>query len=279
MAKVSSTDGAKRRGKIDKNSNEVFRVSKYGKEHSYTFHPSDKPASKAQNINRKNFGKINALVNGIVADPVQETEWRARMTEYNRQRDLSDPSQKRYESLRQFVFAMVREQLESKPALRRRKTQLPFTLPKDIKLQIKPFAELTAAEVYEILKARCEVFLCEQRICYLDQDNLDYRATHFSLRRKGLVIAYARLFKDTERGAYRVGRMLCKERGNGYGRFLMEQIILNARQLAAKKLTLQAQMPVVSFYEQFGFVTVGEPFHEADLAHIKMVLDLTETTK
>ena len=141
-------------------------------------------------------------------------------------------------------------------------------------LHIKPFTDLTAAEVYEILKARCEVFLCEQRICYLDQDNIDYRATHFSLRRKGIVIAYARLFKDTEKGTYRVGRMLSKERGQGYGRYLMDQIIAVARQLGAEKLSLHAQLPVVSFYEQFGYEAVGEAFQEAGMDHQKMVLTL-----
>ena len=274
MAKVTNTDGILRRGKENKKSNVVYRVSKNGKEHSYTLHPSDKPASKAQKFNRSNFGKINAIVNTILADPNQAAEWREKMNEHNRQVFSTRPPLKRYITLRQYVFAIVREQLESKPALRRRKANMPIVLPKDIKLQIKPFAELTGSEVYEILKARCEVFLCEQNIHYLDQDNIDYRATHFSLRRKGVVIAYARLYKDAERGTLRIGRMLCRERGNGYGRYLMEQLIATATRLGAKKLAVHAQLPVVSFYEQFGFTPSGEHFQEAGIDHLKMILIL-----
>lgn len=274
MAKVITPDGSKRRGKLDKQSNEVHRIGKNGEEQIYVLHPSSVPPTKAQNLYRKNFGKINAVVNSIVADPQQAQQWQERMNEHNRQAYLVVPRLKRYRTLRQYVFAMVREQLESKPSIRRRKAALSMTLPKEIKLQIKPFTDLTAAEVYEILKARCEVFLCEQRICYLDQDNIDYRATHFSLRRKGIVIAYARLFKDTEKGTYRVGRMLSKERGQGYGRYLMDQIISVARQLGAEKLSLHAQLPVVSFYEQFGYEAVGEAFQEAGMDHQKMVLTL-----
>ena len=68
--------------------------------------------------------------------------------------------------------------------------------------------------------------------------------------------------------------MLSKERGQGYGRYLMDQIIAVARQLGAEKLSRHAQLPVVSFYEQFGYKAVGEAFQEAGMDHQKMVLTL-----
>ena len=45
-------------------------------------------------------------------------------------------------------------------------------------MKAKTFQQLTATEVYEILKARCDVFTVEQRICYPDMDDIDYDAVH-----------------------------------------------------------------------------------------------------
>jgi ElaA protein len=38
----------------------------------------------------------------------------------------------------------------------------------------KHFDALGAAEIYEILKARAQVFTIEQQILYLDMDDIDY---------------------------------------------------------------------------------------------------------
>jgi predicted GNAT family N-acyltransferase len=43
---------------------------------------------------------------------------------------------------------------------------------------IKEFGELTAAELYEIMKARFKVFVMEQRCWYLDFDDIDYACVH-----------------------------------------------------------------------------------------------------
>jgi ElaA protein len=136
---------------------------------------------------------------------------------------------------------------------------------------IKHFAELTPSEVYEILKARCDVFLCGQRICYLDEDNIDYQSTHFFTMRNGEVLSYARLYADDAPGVLRIGRMLSREEGKGNGRYLLRQVIEYARETGAVQLRLHAQMPVVGFYEKCGFVTEGEPFIEAGIEHIEMV--------
>ena len=46
----------------------------------------------------------------------------------------------------------------------------------------KRFDDLSPSEVYEILKARCEVFLLEQRIICQDMDDVDYDALHFFIK-------------------------------------------------------------------------------------------------
>ena len=147
-------------------------------------------------------------------------------------------------------------------------------VPRGVKLQIKLFPDLTASEIYEILKARFSVFVGEQHIHYLDEDNIDYLATHFSICKNELVIAYARLFEDAEKGVLRIGRMLTILRGKGYGRYLIEQIVLEARRRGAHTLRLHAQTQAVPFYEHLGFHTVGDIFVEAEIPHITMELSL-----
>ena len=50
-------------------------------------------------------------------------------------------------------------------------------------LIVKVFDELTAAELYEILKSRAEVFMLEQNIKCQDMDNVDYKSIHCFLRK------------------------------------------------------------------------------------------------
>lgn len=38
----------------------------------------------------------------------------------------------------------------------------------------KEFNELTTKELYEILKSRAEIFVVEQKISYVDMDNVDF---------------------------------------------------------------------------------------------------------
>lgn len=275
MAKVSNLDGKKVRGKLNKKSNEVHRVIN-GKEFQHTIeNPYNGPASKAQKLHRSNFGKISAIVNTIMADPAQVAQWEQKMREYNLSLNIHEPPYpKRYETVRQYLYAFIGRQIEQSPAAKRRKARLPLTLPKGIRFQAKQFSDLTTKELYEILKARFTVFVAEQHIHYVDEDNIDYHATHFSLRRRGIVLAYARMFPVKEKGVYSIGRMLTLERGQGFAKYLMEQMIHEARTRQAHKLRLHAQMQAAPFYEHLGFHTVGDIFSEAELPHVLMEMTL-----
>lgn len=275
MAKVTNHVGQRVSGKYNKKTNEVHRV-RNDKEHVYELTPYTGPASKAQKLNRSIFGKANAIVNGILADPTQVPLWEKRMEQHNRisnRKTTTNP--KRFITLRQYVYHVISQQLTDKPSVRRRLAELPPSLPRGVKLHVASFAELTTAELYEILRARFSVFVCEQHIHYLDEDGLDFAATHFSLRRQGRVIAYARLFPDTEHpDTLCIGRMLTVERGKGFGRHLLSAIINHARSQGATLLRLHAQTQAVPFYEHLGFTTLGDIFFEAELPHIMMQLPL-----
>ena len=45
-------------------------------------------------------------------------------------------------------------------------------------IKSKFFDELSTRELYEILKARAEIFVVEQNCVYQDLDDLDYRSLH-----------------------------------------------------------------------------------------------------
>ena len=270
MAKESYVDGRQVHGKISKKSKEVHRV-RNGRQHAYEMEiPADDP-SKAQKLQRSVFGETNAIVNRIMQDPEQVKEWQTRMEDYNRSvTPWLPPFPKRFGSVRSYAYAVISEQLCNTPSVKKRRAKLPFRLPRGVKTQIKTFHELSSADLYEILKARFNVFVCEQHIIYLDEDNLDFQAMHFSLLRSGLVIAYARLFHDAESGVMRIGRMLTLERGKGLGKYLMAQMKAYAQSQGAAKLRLHAQIQAVPFYEHLGFHTVGDTFLEADIPHILM---------
>ena len=276
MAIVRDLYGRKVSGKLDKKSKEVHRVIN-GREFTHFIeNPYQGPPSDAQKLQRNVFGKTNAIVNGIVSDPQQYKDWKKRMEEYNRTVHRPDlpPYPKRYTTVRAYVYHVISEQINKKQATKRRRAKLPFALPKDIKTYIRLFSELTNAELYEILKVRFSVFVCEQHIHYLDEDNLDYTATHFMLRRKNNVIAYARAFEDEEKGVIRIGRMLTTERNKGYGKYLLERIAAEARAKGAHTLRVHAQTQAAPFYEHLGFTPIGDTFIEAEIPHVTMEREL-----
>ena len=274
MAKESYADGRQVHGKISKKSKEVHRV-RNGRQHAYEMEiPADDP-SKAQKLQRSVFGETNAIVNRIMQDPEQVKEWQTRMEDYNRSvTPWLPPFPKRFGSVRSYAYAVISEQLCNTPSVKKRKAKLPFRLPRGVKTQIKTFHELSSADLYEILKARFTVFVGEQHIHYIDEDNIDYLATHFTIRQKGLVLAYARTYPDAEEGALCVGRMLTIQRGKGFAKYIMDQIVAFARAQKMTTIRLHAQTHAVPFYQNLGFHTVGDIFIEAEIPHMMMEMTL-----
>ena len=143
---------------------------------------------------------------------------------------------------------------------------------KGIYMNIKTFEELTTREVYEILKARCSVFVMEQNIHYLDMDDVDYRSIHIFETDEDLnVTAYLRMYlPDDDPDTYLFGRVLSVSRGSGTGRKLLEEAGRYAVSMGKKKLMCDAQKQSMGFYEKCGFERVSEDFIEAGIPHLKM---------
>lgn len=291
MARIDNQDNSLRRGKMNKKDNEIHRV-RNGKEHVYSIRDKYQgPASEAQNAHRSNFGKINSIVNRIMADPAQVADFEQRMIAANKQFTAKGYT-KPFVSVRKYVYSVIRDQIELTPPP-------PTQLPKGINLHIRTFADLSNGELYEILKARYAVFTQEQGMIYLDEDDIDYISTHLFLTRGPKVIAYARLFREkvettlnrekyrleSNNAIFHIGRMLTTIRHQGFGARLMHTILAEARRQAQMTndkspmtnpplLRLHAQIPAVPFYERFGFHPVGDIFEEANIPHQLMELSL-----
>ena len=280
MAKVINLNRSLVSGKVSKKDREIHRV-RDGKEQLYTIdNEYEGPPSEAQTAHRSNFGRVNAIVNRIMADPVQVAELQERMNAANKAAFVSGQD-KPFKTVRQFAYALVLEQIELTPPP-------PTQLPKGYKLHIRTFADLSASELYEILKARYAVFTREQGIIYLDEDDIDYLATHVYITRGTKVIAYARLFREkaettfdlnkyehvSNDSIFCIGRMLTTVRHQGFGARLVHSLIAETRRQGARTLRLHAQLHAVPFYEKFGFHTVGDTFEEANIPHICMEMTL-----
>lgn len=76
----------------------------------------------------------------------------------------------------------------------------------------KGFDELTREELYEILRARVDVFVVEQHCPYPELDGVDYDSLHVFCVKDGAVAAYLRAFpREGEPGVIQVGRVLTRE--------------------------------------------------------------------
>lgn len=142
-----------------------------------------------------------------------------------------------------------------------------------VELAAKYFKELTAEEVYEILKERSAVFVIEQKCIYQDIDSLDYEAMHVFYKRGRNIAAYLRIFR-LEEDMVQIGRVLTVERGVGLGaRVLNEGIRIAKEEMGAKRIYIEAQSYAKKFYERAGFIQISEEFLEDNIPHIKMILE------
>ena len=137
------------------------------------------------------------------------------------------------------------------------------------------FDELSTTQLYELLKARAQIFVVEQNCVYQDLDDRDYDSLHIYYESEGRVSAYLRSYiiegdlpecitgarightNNSLPGkpiAVRVGRVLTMEHGNGLGAKLLKEGI---EQIIKKQnpdyIYIEAQCYATGFYEKFGF--------------------------
>lgn len=139
----------------------------------------------------------------------------------------------------------------------------------------KNFCQLTTTELYEILKARTQVFLLEQDIRCQDMDDVDYKSRHYFLEENGKVMAYLRAFyADDSKKIVKIGRVLTVNHGIGLGAEIMNKAISDIRKtMPCECICLHSQKYAIGFYEKFGFKSVSEEFLEEGILHVAMQLE------
>ena len=140
-----------------------------------------------------------------------------------------------------------------------------------MRLQSKMFHELTARELYEILKARVEIFVVEQNCVYQDLDDRDYQSLHVFFEEENRVTAYLRAFWKAD-GCVQMGRVLTMRHGTGLGGRLLREGITQIRdKLNPERIYLEAQCYAEGFYGKHGFQKISDKFMLDGILHYKML--------
>jgi ElaA protein len=142
----------------------------------------------------------------------------------------------------------------------------------DITLDWHDWADLSAAQLYELLEFRQAIFVVEQGSPYADLDGRDARAQHLLLRRGEELIGCLRLIGPDP--LIRIGRVAVKadDRGRGLARMMMEAALQRAAEVYPHRdVALSAQTYLEPFYQSLGFVTSSAPYDDYGVPHIDMV--------
>ena len=139
----------------------------------------------------------------------------------------------------------------------------------------REYEELTLSELYELLKLRASVFVVEQDCPYQDLDGKDSRATHLLGYQKNKLIAYSRIFRPGafEKKYARIGRIVThkQNRGKGIGYTLVKKSIAFCKDhFGEQTIKISAQVYLIKFYTQCGFVEKGKTYLEDGIPHCAM---------
>ncbi|MCH4552161.1 GNAT family N-acetyltransferase [Aestuariibaculum lutulentum] len=144
-----------------------------------------------------------------------------------------------------------------------------------LQIKVKAFDELSVHELYNILQLRSEVFVVEQNCVYQDVDGKDEKALHILGFKHDKIVAYARIFKPGDYFEFSsIGRVVVhlNERDFKYGYDIMKASIEAIKtHFNESTIRLSAQLYLKNFYNNLGFVEVGESYLEDDIPHIAMV--------
>lgn len=141
--------------------------------------------------------------------------------------------------------------------------------------KIKTFEEFTVPELYNVLKARINVFVVEQNCPYPDLDDYDQKAVHIWAEQDGEVLANCRIFdKGIKYPEASIGRVLTTEKARGKN--LGKQLIAYAMEtiearFRTDEIRISAQDYLLKFYGEFGFEDTGKKYLEDDIPHTEML--------
>ncbi|GAA1154394.1 GNAT family N-acetyltransferase [Nesterenkonia sandarakina] len=152
-----------------------------------------------------------------------------------------------------------------------------------VQFHAAPVAQMDPVTLYRILQLRIEVFVVEQQCAYPELDGRDLEPGAVMLWAEGgtsdeqatdddaAPTATLRVLREPE--GFRIGRVVASPaaRGTGVAAELMRRALeFCAGQSASSAVVLDAQAPLQSWYESFGFTRCGEAFLEDEIPHVPM---------
>lgn len=137
----------------------------------------------------------------------------------------------------------------------------------------------TYLEMIDCYDIRAVVFIEEQKVTPKEEiDGLDKEARHFLLYKDKVAIGTLRLFTNSEKKSFHIGRVaILKEyRHQEAGYYLMKSVIdLLKKDHTGYTINIEAQVHAMGFYTKLGFKPVdGKVFLDANIPHQKMYLTL-----
>ena len=144
----------------------------------------------------------------------------------------------------------------------------------DYHADVRRFEEFSAAELYEMLKLRVDVFVVEQKCAYPELDGNDPDCLHLRLLDQDGLLASARLWRPSPEHSPRIGRVAVSpaHRGKRLGEALMREAIAECEKAYPNEdIELSAQSHLQAFYASLGFRPVSDEYLEDGIPHIDMV--------
>lgn len=138
------------------------------------------------------------------------------------------------------------------------------------------FGQLSAGELYLLLRLRCEVFVVEQQCAYLDVDGRDLEAEHLlAWGDHDHLSGYLRVFApDKVNATAQIGRVVTspEDRSTGLGRWLMHEALdFIAKRHGGVQIKISAQAHLERFYTDFGFRRSSADYAEDGILHCEML--------
>ena len=145
-------------------------------------------------------------------------------------------------------------------------------------LTTKRFEEFSAVELYEILKLRNEIFVCEQDCVYQDCDDKDFKSYHMYYSENNKIIAYLRIVDSgVSYETPSIGRVVVDinhRRKKLSSTLITEAFAFAKNTLNYSEFTISAQHHLLNFYCSLGFEPTSEVYLEDNIPHIRMFKNL-----
>ncbi len=143
-----------------------------------------------------------------------------------------------------------------------------------VTVRSRGFGDLDARPAYDLWRLRQDVFVVEQDCAYPDLDGRDVEpgTRHLTLEVGGALAGYLRILDEpagSGTGTARIGRVLLAREFRGHG--LADELMRAAlEEIGDRASVLDAQAPLVGWYQGFDYVVTGPEFLDDGILHVPM---------